>query len=61
MKEITVIIGCYCTVPIDFETDAEAVEDLTEAERDAIFEQALQEYNPSLEYNYYLEEIESME
>ena len=61
MKEITVLISCLCPVTIDFETDAENVEDLTEEEEYEIFNKALKEYDQSLEYNYTLEEIESIE
>lgn len=61
MKEITVLISCKCPVTVDFETEAEYVEDLTEEEIDKIFSQALDNYNQSLEYDYTLEEIESIE
>lgn len=61
MKEVTVIISCKCPVTIDFETNAETIEDLTEEEEEEIFEQALEEYDQSLEYDYTLEEIESID
>lgn len=61
MKEVTVIISCKCPVTIDFETNAETLEDLTEEEEEEIFEQALKEYDQSLEYDYTLEEIESID
>lgn len=61
MKEVTVIISCKCPVTIDFETNAETIEDLTEEEEEEIFEQALEEYDHSLEYDYTLEEIESID
>lgn len=61
MKEITVLISCKCPVTIDFETEAETIEDLTSEEEYAIFEKALKEYDQSLEYDYTLEEIENME
>ena len=61
MKEITVIMSCKCVVPIEFETDAIDETELTEEEKQAIYEQALEEYNQSLEYDYILEEIESIE
>lgn len=60
MKEVTVIISCKRSVTIDFETNAETIEDLTEEEEEEIFEQALKEYDQSLEYNYTLKEIESI-
>lgn len=61
MKTIDVIISCKCVVPIEFETNADFDYELTEDELQAIYEQALEEYNPSLEYDYALEEIESIE
>lgn len=61
MKKVTVIISCKCPVTIDFETNAETIEDLTEEEEEEIFEQALEEYFESLEYDYTLEEIESID
>lgn len=61
MKEITILISCKCPVTIDFETEAETIEDLTSEEEYAIFEKTLKEYDQSLEYDYTLEEIENME
>lgn len=61
MKEVTVLISCKCPVTIDFETNAETIEDLTEEEEEEIFERALEEYDQSLEYDYTLEEIESID
>lgn len=61
MKKVTVTISCKCPVTIDFETNAETIEDLTEEEEEEIFEQALEEYFESLEYDYTLEEIESID
>lgn len=61
MKKVTIIISCKCPVTIDFETNAETIEDLTEEEEEEIFEQALEEYFESLEYDYTLEEIESID
>lgn len=61
MKEVTIIISCKCPVTIDFETNAETIEDLTEEEEEEIFEQALEEYFESLEYDYTLEEIKSID
>ena len=61
MKKVTIIISCKCPVTIDFETNAETIEDLTEEEEEEIFEQALEEYFESLEYDYTLEDIESID
>lgn len=60
MKEINVIISCKCVVPIEFETRATEECELTEKELEEIYKQALEEYNPSLEYDYAFEEIESI-
>lgn len=60
MKEINVIISCKCVVPIEFETSATEEYELTEKELEEIYKQALEEYNPSLEYDYTFEEIESI-
>ena len=60
MKEIDVIISCKCVVPIEFETRATEEYELTEKELEEIYKQALDEYNPSLEYDYTFEEIESI-